>query len=91
MCSTKVKFKWTDVENDAFIATKKIVGRDVLLSYLNFSEKFIISTNASNKQIGGIISQNGKPTAFYSRKLTLTEIDYTTIEKEVLSITETLK
>ena len=40
--STKVKFKWTDVENDTFIDMKKIVGRDILLSYPKFSEKFII-------------------------------------------------
>ena len=46
-CSTKVKFKWADVENNAFIEIKKIVGRDVLLSYHNFSEKFIIHTDAS--------------------------------------------
>ena len=30
--STKVKFKWTDVENNAFTAMKNIVGRYVLLS-----------------------------------------------------------
>ena len=71
LCSTKVKFKWTDVENNAFIAMKKIVVHDVLLYYPNFSGKFIIHTAASNTQLGGIISQNGKPIAFYSHKLTL--------------------
>ena len=46
LCSTNVKFKWTDVWNYAFISTKKIVGRDVLLSYPIFSKEFIIHTNA---------------------------------------------
>ena len=32
ICSTEVKFKWTDVENRSFIPMKKIVGSDVLLS-----------------------------------------------------------
>ena len=50
---------------------KKIVGRDFLLSYHNFSENFMIHTDASKTQLGGVISQNGKPIAFYSRKLTL--------------------
>ena len=36
LCSTKVKFKWTDVENNAFIAMKNIVGCDVLIYYPNF-------------------------------------------------------
>ena len=81
LCSTKVKLKWTDVENNAFIAMENIVGRDVLLYYPNFSEKFIIQTDASNTQIGGIISQNGKPIAFYCCKLTPAQINYTTTEK----------
>ena len=60
---------------------KKIVGRDVLLSYPNFSKEFIIPTDASNTQLGGVISQNGKPIAFYSRKLTPAQITYMTTIK----------
>ena len=47
ICSTKVNLKWTDVEKTDFTAMKKIVGRDVLLYYPNFSEKFITHTVAS--------------------------------------------
>ena len=65
LCSTKVKFKWTDVENNAFTEIKNTVGRDVLLSYPNFTENFTIHTDASKTQLGGVISQNGKPIAFY--------------------------
>ena len=54
--TTNIKFKWTDVENDDFIAMKKIVGRDVLLSYTNFSERFIIHTGASKTQLWGVLS-----------------------------------
>ena len=38
LCSTKVKFKWTDVENTAFIAMKNILGQDVLIYYPKFRE-----------------------------------------------------
>ena len=44
-CSTRVNLKWTDVENNDFVSMKKIVGRDVLLSYPIFSKEFIIHTN----------------------------------------------
>ena len=71
ICSTKVKFKWTDIENNAFIAMKKIVGRDVLLYYPNFSERSIIHTDARKTQLGGVTIKNGKSIDFYSRKLTL--------------------
>ena len=70
-------FVWTDVDKYAFIGMKKIVGRDVLLSYPNFSEMFIIHIETIKKQLGGVISQNGKPTAFHSCKLTSAQINYT--------------
>ena len=31
LCSTKVKFKWADLENNAFVAMKNILGHDFLL------------------------------------------------------------
>ena len=43
---TKVKFIWTDIDQKALTEAKKIIGRDLLLSYPNFSEEFIIHTNA---------------------------------------------
>ena len=38
-----------------------------------------------------VISQNGKPIAFYSRKLSSAQEKYTTTERELLAIVETLK
>ena len=37
---TLLKYKWTDVEQKDFMSINKIVGRDVLLSCLNFVEEF---------------------------------------------------
>ena len=53
ICLMKVNFKWTDVENNAFIAMNKIVGCDVLISYSDFSERCIIHTGDSKMQLGG--------------------------------------
>ena len=80
ICSTKIKFKWTDVENNYLMDMKNIVGRGVLLSCPNFRIKFIIHTDASKTQLGGVISQNGKPITFYSHKLIPAKISYTTTE-----------
>ena len=44
---------------------KKRVGRDVLISYNNFSEEFIIHTDTIRIQLGGVVIQNGKPIKFY--------------------------
>ena len=37
---------------------KKIVGLEVLPSYPNFRENFIVYTDANNTQLGGVISQH---------------------------------
>ena len=61
LCSMKVKFKCTDIEHNALIALKVIVGCDALLSCPNFRERFIIHTDASKTQLGVVINKNGKP------------------------------
>ena len=47
--------------------------------------------DASHVQLGSVISQNNKPIAFYSHKLQPVQTRYTTMERELLSIVETLK
>jgi hypothetical protein len=70
---------------------KRIMARGTILGYPNFKIPFEVHTDASTFQLGAVISQNGKPTAFYSRKLTPTQTWYTTTEREFLSIVKTLK
>ena len=70
---------------------EKILSKEVLLAYPNFSEEFVIHTDASHTQLGAVISQSGKPIAFYSRKLKPEQTRYTTTKRELLSIVETLK
>jgi hypothetical protein len=68
-----------------------MVVTDTLLAYPNFSEEFEIHTDASDYQLGATIRQKGKPIAFFSRKLTGAQLNYTMTEKELLSIIECLK
>ena len=91
LTSKTVKWKWTDVERKAFIDMKKAISKEALLVYPNFNKPFVIHTDASNFQLGGVISQDGKPIAFYSRKLNDAQTRYTTTEQELLSIVEILK
>jgi RNase H-like domain found in reverse transcriptase len=70
---------------------KKIIAREVMLAYPDFNEPFEIHMDASHYQLGAVISQKGKPIAFYSRKLNPAQTRYTTTERELLSIVETLK
>ena len=62
-----------------------------MLGYPDFNDPFEIHTDASKLQLGAVISQKGKPIAFYFRKINSAQHNYTTSEKELLSIVETLK
>ena len=67
------------------------MARDTLLIYPYFNETFKIYTDASAFQLGAVISQKVKTIAFYSRKLTYSQQQYTVTETELLIIVETLK
>jgi len=91
LTSSMTQFKWTDIEQTAFDTIKRIISRDTLLTYPDFNKPFILHTDASHEQLGAVISQDNKPIAFYSRKLSETQKHYTTMERELLSIVETFK
>ena len=52
---------------------------------------FTVHTDVSDKQLDTVISQNKKPTAFFSRILSKPQRNYTTNDKELLAIVEFLK
>jgi len=91
LTSDKVKWKWTEEEQKAFEDMKKAISKEVLLSFPDFNEMFEVYTDASKVQLGAVIMQKGRPLAFYSRKLTDAQTRYTTTERELLSVVETLK
>jgi hypothetical protein len=52
---------------------------------------FEIYSDASSLQLGAVITQRGRPLAFFSRKLSDTQRKYSVTELELLSIVECLK
>ena len=62
-----------------------------MLSYPYWKLTFTVHTDASDKQLGSVISQNNKPIAFFSRILIKPQCNYTTTKKELLAIVECLK
>ena len=101
------QFLWTEAHDKAFKAMKAQIAKDTLLSYPDHNKPFKIDTDASDYQLGGRIYQecdhpteknpDGTPVkieadiGFYTRKLNSAQKNYSTIEKELLSIVETLK
>ena len=72
LTSKAVKWQWTQKEQAAFDTVKCIIAKQTILAYPDFSQPFEIHTDASHYQLGAVISQGGKPIAFYSRKSSMT-------------------
>ncbi|XP_015839413.2 retrovirus-related Pol polyprotein from transposon 297 [Tribolium castaneum] len=79
----------TDYKN-CFEFCKNLLTNDPILQYPDFDKQFILTTDASNYAIGAVLSQgtigSDLPVAFASRTLNEHEINYSTIEKELLAI-----
>ena len=91
LTSKNVKYDCKDNHQKCFDAIKRVIGREVLLAYPEFNAPFEIHNDSSKLQIGAVISQRWHPITFYSRKMNSDQHNYTTTEKELLSIVATLK
>jgi RNase H-like domain found in reverse transcriptase len=69
---------------------KATMANDAFLRYPDH-KPFHIYCDASDLQLGTVITQEGASIAFYSRKLNKAQQHYNIGEKEMLSIVETLK
>jgi len=91
LMSKTTRWKWEPQHQKAFAMAKRVIAKETLMVHPNFNMPFQIHTNASHHQLGAAALQEGKPIAFYNRKLNPAQTRYTTTEKELLSIVETLK
>ena len=81
-----VEFHWTAVHQDSFEKLIKKVAEKPVLQPYSLSAPVTVTTDASQKAIGGVLSQSGKPVMFVSRSLSETEQRYSNVEREALSI-----
>ena len=86
-----VKYEWKDKQKSVLVQKNCVIGYEALLAYTEFNAPFEIHTDASKLNIGAVIYQKGKPITFYSWNMNSAQQNYTTTEKELLSIIVSLK
>jgi hypothetical protein len=87
----KAPWHWDEVHQRVFDHVKATIARELVLAYPDFSKVFEIYTDASSKQLGAVITQENRPIAFFSRKLSTTQRKYSVTKIELLAIVEFLK
>jgi len=87
----KSPWPWDPIHQEAFDNVKATIAKEVVLAYPDFSKVFEIYIDASTTQLGAVITQDNRPIAFFSRKLSITQAKYSVTEIELLAIVETLK
>ena len=88
-------WKWGPEEQDSFEELKRLVTTAPVLKLPDFTQRFIVKTDASQVAIGAVLCQGeGKeerPVAFESRKLNPAETRYATHDQELLAVVHALK
>ena len=79
-----VKFVWSKECDNAFKRMKAIMAEQTMVTLPQYNRPFDVQTDASKKQIGAYISQEGKPLAFFSRKMNPAQLKYPVGEKQTI-------
>ncbi|KAL7555622.1 hypothetical protein ACA910_007033 [Epithemia clementina (nom. ined.)] len=87
----KTTLEWTPACQQAFDNFKAMLAHAAFIRYPDLNLPFHVFVDASDYQLGAVIMQNEIPIAYYSRKLNPAQRNYTPMEKELLSVVETLK
>lgn len=82
----KTGFEWNTMAQAAWDKLKEALIQAPVLALPDFSIQFVIESNASSSGIGAVLSQNGKPVAFYSKALSPAHQTFSVYDKEMLAI-----
>ncbi len=87
----KQPFKWTVAVEKGFKLLKEKITEKLVLALPDFRKIFSIKCDASGHAIGGVLSQDDKPVAYFSEKLNEAKQKYSTYEKELYAVIQALK
>ena len=91
MRGDRKEFKWTTGAARILELLKKKVTKKPVSTLPNFSKVFQVDCDASGSAIGVVLSQEGKPIAYFSEKLNDAKKKYYVYDQEFYGIVQALK
>ena len=86
----KDQFKWTEESEKAFQQLKSAMTLPPVLALPDFSQPFVVETDACGWGIGAVLMQRGHPLAYISKALSGKHQGLSVYEKELLAIVYTV-
>ena len=85
------EFKWSKAATRAFGEVKKKMNEAPVMRLPNFIKLFEVECDASGLGIGGVLSQERHPIAYFSEKLNAAKLRYSTYDKEFYAVVQALQ
>jgi hypothetical protein len=83
---TKKGFEWTAQAAEAFQLLKEAMVSTLVLALPDFSQPFVIETDACDTGVGAVLMQSGHPIAYLSKALGVLNRKLSVYEKEFLAV-----
>ena len=83
-------FPLSNIEENAFHQIKLDIEKSVMVA-IDENEQFSVECDASDIAISAVLTQKGRPVAFFSRTLNKSERQYPSVEKEACAVVEAVR